>query len=77
MGSADRDYSKEQTLKAAVHAQNKNPYTKAQFKKIEVENDKMLRSMCMIQKGKDLKVASHRMKTGDMELKSLNFVRNK
>ena len=34
MGSTERDYSKGQALKAAIHAQNKNPYTKAHYKKI-------------------------------------------
>ena len=35
-GSVDRLSSKDQAMKAAIHAQNKNPFTKAQFKKIEV-----------------------------------------
>ena len=33
--------------------------------------------MVKIQQGKELNVASHRLKSEDLELRSLNFVRNK
>ena len=37
----------------------------------------MLRSMYKIHQGKELNVASHRLRSEDLELRSLNFARNK
>lgn len=74
-GSAD--IKKQQTLRAAIHAHNKDPYTKASYKQIEVGNDKLLKQMGAIHQGKQLNVASHSLRPEDCIIKSLNFVRKR
>ena len=45
---------------------------------MKVENSKIMQSMCQIHQGQeDLNVASHKIKRKDMQMKSLNFVRQK
>lgn len=66
---------RKQSHKAMQHAQNKNPLTKDHYKKIKVENQKILRSMVVIEQGKELQVASHRLRSQDCQIKSLNYDR--
>lgn len=64
-----------ETLRAAIRAQNKNPYVKAKNKAIQQENDKILKTMGEIHAGKTISVTRHTAKAG--EYKSLNFTRAK
>ena len=68
---------KEQTLRAAIHAHNKDPFTRASYKNIEVGNGKLLKQMGAIHQGKQLNVASHSLRPEDCQIKSLNFVRKR
>ena len=77
-GSVDIiDYKQGNAEKAAHHAKNKNPFARQEARRIEAENQKIMKQLFRIQAGKQLNVASHNPdQQSERTFKSLHYGKN-